>query len=252
MADLSISEARDSLAEIVNRVAYQGERVLLSRHGKTVAALVPAADLERLAALESHCRVPANPVSVEHGSPPPLEDETTYSSTDAGWVDGKGGKEEQDAARSASTRQLPRLLHRAREVVSAYLRPVLAAHDLTDSQWRVLRILSTSDECDASSLARRSFLMQPSLSRILRDLSARGLIARRTSQEDARRSFQKLTAKGRRLLNDVAPAFNPAFREIERRSGSRRIRQLNAELAKLLEALQTDSAKTDGSGAEED
>lgn len=52
MEDLSISQARDSLAEIVNRVAYQGQRVILRRHGKPVAALVSATDLERLAALE--------------------------------------------------------------------------------------------------------------------------------------------------------------------------------------------------------
>ena len=53
MADLSISEARDSLAEIINRVVYQGERIILRRHGKKVAALVSASDLERLAALEN-------------------------------------------------------------------------------------------------------------------------------------------------------------------------------------------------------
>jgi prevent-host-death family protein len=53
MVGLSISEARDTLAEIVNRVAYQGERVVLHRHGKPVAVLVPAADLERLSALET-------------------------------------------------------------------------------------------------------------------------------------------------------------------------------------------------------
>lgn len=52
MEDLSISEARESLAEIVNRVVYQGERVVLRRHGKPVAALVSADDLERLAALD--------------------------------------------------------------------------------------------------------------------------------------------------------------------------------------------------------
>lgn len=52
MEDLSISEARESLAEIVNRVVYRGERVMLRRHGKPVAALVSADDLERLAALE--------------------------------------------------------------------------------------------------------------------------------------------------------------------------------------------------------
>ena len=52
MEHLSISEARESLAEIVNRVVYGGERVVLRRHGKPVAALVSADDLERLAALE--------------------------------------------------------------------------------------------------------------------------------------------------------------------------------------------------------
>jgi prevent-host-death family protein len=52
MEVLSISEAREGLAELVNRVAYRGERVVLRRHGKPVAALVSADDLERLAALE--------------------------------------------------------------------------------------------------------------------------------------------------------------------------------------------------------
>jgi prevent-host-death family protein len=53
MTDLSISQARDSLSEIINRVAYRGERVVLRRHGKAVAALVSAADLERLAKFEN-------------------------------------------------------------------------------------------------------------------------------------------------------------------------------------------------------
>lgn len=52
MAELSVSEVRGSLSEIVNRVVYQGERVVLRRHGKTVAALVSASDLSRLAALD--------------------------------------------------------------------------------------------------------------------------------------------------------------------------------------------------------
>lgn len=53
MAELSISQARETLAEVVNRVAYQGERVILHRHGKAVAALVSASDLKRLAELDS-------------------------------------------------------------------------------------------------------------------------------------------------------------------------------------------------------
>lgn len=52
MNGLSVSVARETLSDIVNRVAYSGERVMLHRHGKPVAALVSAQDLELLAALE--------------------------------------------------------------------------------------------------------------------------------------------------------------------------------------------------------
>ncbi|MGI8331809.1 type II toxin-antitoxin system Phd/YefM family antitoxin [Actinomadura scrupuli] len=43
-----MTEARKDLAELVNRVAYGGERIPLSRHGKVVAAIVSAADLDLL------------------------------------------------------------------------------------------------------------------------------------------------------------------------------------------------------------
>jgi prevent-host-death family protein len=49
---ISASEARSRLAEIINEVAYGGHRILLHRHGKDVAAVVPARDLALLEALE--------------------------------------------------------------------------------------------------------------------------------------------------------------------------------------------------------
>jgi len=52
MAHLSTSEARGNLSEIVNRVAYGGERVILHRRGRELAALVPMEDVARLQALE--------------------------------------------------------------------------------------------------------------------------------------------------------------------------------------------------------
>lgn len=47
-----ISEARGEFSDLVNRAAFGGERVLLTRHGKSVAAIVPVDDLELLEALE--------------------------------------------------------------------------------------------------------------------------------------------------------------------------------------------------------
>ncbi|MDQ1124608.1 type II toxin-antitoxin system Phd/YefM family antitoxin [Microbacterium trichothecenolyticum] len=42
MADeVPVSEARGQLSELVNRVRFGGESIVLTRHGKGVAALVP-------------------------------------------------------------------------------------------------------------------------------------------------------------------------------------------------------------------
>lgn len=52
MARIAASEAREKFATILNEVAFGGERILLHRHGKDVAAVVPIADVQLLEALE--------------------------------------------------------------------------------------------------------------------------------------------------------------------------------------------------------
>jgi prevent-host-death family protein len=49
---VSVSEARQDFAELVNRAAYRGERLRVSRHGRVVAAIVPIEDLDLLERLE--------------------------------------------------------------------------------------------------------------------------------------------------------------------------------------------------------
>ncbi len=46
---LSVTEARSSLSDVLNRVKYRHERIVLTRHGKPVAAFVPEEDLQILA-----------------------------------------------------------------------------------------------------------------------------------------------------------------------------------------------------------
>jgi prevent-host-death family protein len=46
--EIPITQARDELAELINRVAYGHERIILTRHSKAVACLVPPEDLQRL------------------------------------------------------------------------------------------------------------------------------------------------------------------------------------------------------------
>ncbi|MER7312785.1 MULTISPECIES: type II toxin-antitoxin system Phd/YefM family antitoxin [Streptomyces] len=46
--EIPVTQARAELAELINRVVYGGERVVVTRHGKPLVALVSAADLRRL------------------------------------------------------------------------------------------------------------------------------------------------------------------------------------------------------------
>ncbi len=48
----SASQFREKFAESLNRVIFGGERVILERHGKAVAALISIQDLKRLESLE--------------------------------------------------------------------------------------------------------------------------------------------------------------------------------------------------------
>jgi prevent-host-death family protein len=43
---ISVADARSDLADLLNRVAYGKERLVITRHGRELAALVPIEDLQ--------------------------------------------------------------------------------------------------------------------------------------------------------------------------------------------------------------
>ncbi|QSR20159.1 MarR family transcriptional regulator [Novosphingobium sp. KA1] len=134
-------------------------------------------------------------------------------------------------------RQVPVLLHRARDAMATRMRLIFDPYNLTDPQWRVLRLLSIEDEIDAADLAARAFLLGPSLSRIVRDLSERGLILRRASKEDARRYLHAITPAGMKLVREIVPQFDPLYERIERELGIKDLQRLNATMERLAEIL---------------
>ncbi len=52
MVRISTVKARDEFSDLVNRAAYGKERVVLTRRGKPLAAVVPLEDVELLERLE--------------------------------------------------------------------------------------------------------------------------------------------------------------------------------------------------------
>ena len=51
MQTVSTVEARENFAELINQSAYGGERIVLTRRGKPLAALIPLSDLTDLDAI---------------------------------------------------------------------------------------------------------------------------------------------------------------------------------------------------------
>jgi homoprotocatechuate degradation regulator HpaR len=140
------------------------------------------------------------------------------------------------------SRSLPMSLLRAREAVMRQFRPSLRQHGLTEQQWRILRALAAVDAIEVTELAHVAFLLGPSLSRILRDLEARGLIERKAAKADLRRAVVSISAKGIKLIEAVAPSSEAIYAAITKRYGARKLAELQdmlGELEKDLSELRT-------------
>ena len=149
---------------------------------------------------------------------------------------------DQDALLPRDTRRsLPIALLRAREALMAHFRPLLAAHDLTEQQWRVIRVLGERGTLDASEVADRAFILAPSLTRIIRTLEERGLILRERGEADGRRVMLSLTQEGLRIIEEVAPESRQIYASLEARFGADWI-------ADLLDRLERLSEFNDGGG----
>lgn len=130
-------------------------------------------------------------------------------------------------------RSLPIALLRAREAVMVHFRPMLARHDMTEQQWRVIRILAQAGQLDASELAEKAFVLAPSLTRILRSIEDRGLVARSKDAGDGRRVLLEITQAGRDIIDDVAPDSRAIYDKIEKAYGRERIDTLLGLLDEL-------------------
>jgi homoprotocatechuate degradation regulator HpaR len=129
---------------------------------------------------------------------------------------------------------LPMALLQAREAAMQLFRPLLADHDLTEQQWRVLRALSaTSDPLEVGAIVDATFLLAPSLSRILKDLEARDLVRRAPVATDQRRAEISLTTAGYELVAAVAPQSEAVYNQIEAAFGEKDLERLLRQLADL-------------------
>jgi homoprotocatechuate degradation regulator HpaR len=125
----------------------------------------------------------------------------------------------------------------AREAVMQRFRTSLHLFNITEQQWRVLRALSSINEIEVTALAKVTYLLTPSLSRILKDIEARGFIIRRSAPEDMRRALISISPMGLKVIDAVAPYSEGIYGEIYQAFGKERMDHLQQLLKELTETL---------------
>jgi homoprotocatechuate degradation regulator HpaR len=133
----------------------------------------------------------------------------------------------------AFSRSLPMALLRTREAVMRHFRPGLRAVDLTEQQWRVLRALSSVDEIEATRLAHATFLLGPSLTRIIRDLERRGLLRRRPDPADQRTTLLALAPEGRSLIEEAGLQSERVYARLTSHIGEERLEAMMRLLSEI-------------------
>jgi homoprotocatechuate degradation regulator HpaR len=128
---------------------------------------------------------------------------------------------------------LPLALVRARECVMAHFRHLLRRYNLTEPQWRVLKTMDNLKSIELSELARKSALLMPSLSRIVRELELRGYMTKTVDQTDMRRMLATLTERGRMLVDKASPECEAVNAAIRSAMGNERMTKLQGLLVQL-------------------
>ncbi len=131
-------------------------------------------------------------------------------------------------------RNLPRLLLQAREAVMNHYRPGLRAHELSDQQWRVLRVLGELGTVETGRVAREAYILGPSLTGVLARMERDGLVQRARDPQDQRRTVVQATAQGLKLVDTLSQSIEAHYQRLERGLGKDKLTQLYALLDELI------------------
>jgi len=136
----------------------------------------------------------------------------------------------------SASRSLPLRITRARDNVLGKVRTIVARSNITEQQWRILRVLDEFGPMDATTLADRSSLLLPSQTRILQAMVQRELVERRPDPLDRRRQTLVLGVEGRRVIAEHEAEYEAMAVQMQDQLGLARM-ELLLELLEELEKL---------------
>ena len=131
-------------------------------------------------------------------------------------------------------------LIQAREALMTQFRPILNQANITDQQWRIIRLLAEYGTLDFQDLANKACILRPSLTGILTRLEKAGMAVRLKPSNDQRRVFLKLTQEGEKLYQSIGEKVDERYDAIENvfsKEKLEKLKELLTELAMIEKSL---------------
>ena len=115
------------------------------------------------------------------------------------------------------------MVNGSRESLMLSFRPMLAKHNFTEQQWRVLRVLGEKGPCDAGQLAENACILSPSLSRIINNLILNKYIEKKLDSNDKRKIILKISDQGIQMLEQIKPEYLAILKSIQKKYGEEKL-----------------------------
>jgi DNA-binding MarR family transcriptional regulator len=130
---------------------------------------------------------------------------------------------------------LPALLAQAHDVISGEFHRIVTAQGFTVSEWRVLATLAGAEPISVGALARTTVLKQPTLTRVLDRMQARGQVRRVAHESDRRITLVAITPVGSKVVAGLIELARDHERRVLEPFGLARSADLKATLRQMIE-----------------
>lgn len=121
-------------------------------------------------------------------------------------------------------------------ISQAIAREYAARFELSITEWRVIAVLGRYENLSAGEVAMRTAMDKVAVSRAVAGLGKSGRVRRTIADHDKRRSVLRLTAKGWKIYDEVAPLALEYERRLLTRLTTAESETLDRILAKLSDA----------------
>lgn len=140
-------------------------------------------------------------------------------------------------------KSLPLLLLAVREQVREQFQPTFREFNITEQQWRILRLLYEDGDLFITEIADQCCIFRPSIVGILNRMEELSLIRRKDCVDDRRRTKIRLAPKGKAIVEKIFPIFSDIYDQLDTGVGKAKLEQLYSILNEVNARLTTYNAE---------